>query len=80
MLPDGQPWESDGYSPLDFSLLDPHFGAVQDWRDLVTEVHRRGMYVIVDFTVTTMSDMVGRLHHDMDFDERHQSSAHPIEG
>ncbi|KAL8283489.1 hypothetical protein RQP46_005592 [Phenoliferia psychrophenolica] len=53
------PWGSDGYSPLDFTLLDPHFGTIDDWRDMVTEVHRRGMYIIVDFTVGTMGDFVG---------------------
>ncbi|KAL8279670.1 hypothetical protein RQP46_007983 [Phenoliferia psychrophenolica] len=53
------PWGSDGYSPLDFTILDPHFGTLEDWRTFVTEVHRRGMYIIVDFTVGTMSDLVG---------------------
>ena len=38
------PWGADGYSPLDLSLLDQHFGNIQGWRDAVTEIHSRGMY------------------------------------
>lgn len=36
-------WQADAYSPLDFSLVDPHWGTVDDWRDLVDEIHRRNM-------------------------------------
>ena len=39
------PWESDGYSPVDFTLLDHHFGDIDTWRSLVTEIHNRNMYV-----------------------------------
>ena len=53
------PWQADGYSPVDFTLLDYHFGTIQDWRDAITEVHRRGMYVILDNTLATMSDLIG---------------------
>jgi alpha-1,3-glucan synthase len=35
------PWGADGYSPLDLSLLDEHFGNIQAWRDAI---HDRGMY------------------------------------
>ena len=48
-----------GYSALDFTLLDPHFGTVQDWIDLIDKMHARGMYIIMDFTVGTMGDMLG---------------------
>jgi alpha-1,3-glucan synthase len=38
------PWGADGYSPLDLSLLDEHFGTIQAWRDAITAIHDRGMY------------------------------------
>ncbi|KAL9609251.1 MAG: hypothetical protein Q9167_005970 [Letrouitia subvulpina] len=47
------PWSGDGYGPLDFTLLDRHHGAIQDWRELITEIHRRDMYVILDNTMAT---------------------------
>ncbi|KAL9588903.1 MAG: hypothetical protein Q9203_002289 [Teloschistes exilis] len=52
------PWSGDGYGPLDFTLLDRHHGDIEDWRDMVTEIHRRGMYVIMDNTVTTMGNLL----------------------
>jgi alpha-1,3-glucan synthase len=48
------PWSGDGYGPLDFTLLDPHHGDIEDWRALVTEIHRRDMYVILDNTMATL--------------------------
>ena len=47
------PWAGDGYGPLDFTLLDHHHGVIQDWRDLVEDVHSRDMYVILDNTLAT---------------------------
>ena len=37
------PWQADGYSALDFTLLDPHWGTVQDWADSIQKIHDRGM-------------------------------------
>ena len=48
-----QPWESDGYSPLDLTLLDHHFGTIQQWQDAIAEIHSRGMYVVMDNTMAT---------------------------
>lgn len=39
------PWGADGYSPLDFTLLDPHYGTVQEWRDTIDLLHDNGMQV-----------------------------------
>ena len=47
-----------GYSPLDFTLLDYHFGTIKAWRDAITEVHRRGMYVVLDNTLATVRSFV----------------------
>lgn len=47
------PWAGDGYGPLDFTLLDRHHGTIQAWRDMITKVHDRDMYVVLDNTVAT---------------------------
>ncbi|CEL08688.1 Putative Alpha-1,3-glucan synthase Ags1 [Aspergillus calidoustus] len=54
-----QPWGSDGYSALDTTLLDQHFGKIQEWRNAITEIHKRGMYVVFDNTIATMGDLIG---------------------
>ncbi|CAJ2501836.1 Uu.00g046890.m01.CDS01 [Anthostomella pinea] len=54
-----KPWQSDSYSPLDHTLLDEHFGNISEWREAITEIHSRGMYVLMDNTVATMGDLVG---------------------
>ncbi|KAK3936421.1 hypothetical protein QBC46DRAFT_357497 [Diplogelasinospora grovesii] len=54
-----QPWGSDSYSPLDMTLLDFHFGDVAEWQAAVDEIHKRGMYVILDHTMATMGDLIG---------------------
>ncbi len=47
------PWAYDGYSPVDTTLLDMHHGTLDDWRRTITEIHDRGMYVVVDNTLST---------------------------
>ncbi|KAJ9317012.1 CAZyme family GH13 [Paecilomyces variotii] len=54
-----QPWGSDGYSALDTTLIDQHYGDIQTWRNAITEIHNRGMYVIFDNTIATLGDLVG---------------------
>ncbi|KAJ9148772.1 Alpha-1,3-glucan synthase [Coniochaeta hoffmannii] len=54
-----QPWQSDSYSPLDLTLLDAHFGNIEEWRRAITEIHNRDMYVIMDNTVATLGDLLG---------------------
>ncbi|KAE8394957.1 hypothetical protein BDV23DRAFT_178946 [Aspergillus alliaceus] len=54
-----QPWAADGYSTLDTTLLDQHFGTIETWRSAITEIHRRGMYVVLDNTIATLSDLIG---------------------
>ncbi|KAL4864230.1 hypothetical protein BDV12DRAFT_205867 [Aspergillus spectabilis] len=53
------PWAYDGYSPVDTTLLDMHLGTLEDWRRAITEIHERGMYVLVDNTVATLSNLIG---------------------
>ncbi|KAL8882053.1 MAG: hypothetical protein Q9198_000876 [Flavoplaca austrocitrina] len=53
------PWAFDGYSPVDFTLLDYHWGTIETWRKAITAIHDRGMYVVMDNTMATMSDLIG---------------------
>ncbi|KAJ5986732.1 hypothetical protein N7451_011097 [Penicillium sp. IBT 35674x] len=53
------PWAYDGYSPADTTLLDMHYGTLEDWRRTITEIHKRDMYVLVDNTLSTMSNLIG---------------------
>ncbi|KAG9244410.1 glycoside hydrolase family 13 protein [Calycina marina] len=54
-----EPWSSDGYSPLDLTLLDAHHGTIAEWRAAIDEIHSRGMYVVMDNTMATMGDLMG---------------------
>ncbi|KAK3329216.1 alpha amylase [Apodospora peruviana] len=54
-----QPWGSDSYSPLDLTLLDFHFGDVAQWQTAVDEIHKRGIYIILDHTMATLGDLIG---------------------
>ncbi|ORY13406.1 putative alpha-1,3-glucan synthase [Clohesyomyces aquaticus] len=58
------PWSSDGFGALDFTLLDHHHGLIDDWRALITEIHSRGMYVILDNTLGTMGDLLQWVGHE----------------
>ncbi|KIJ57158.1 glycosyltransferase family 5 protein [Sphaerobolus stellatus SS14] len=57
------PWQADSYSVIDFSLLDPHWGTIEDWRNAIDAIHARGMYLMMDFTVGTMGDFIGFAGH-----------------
>ena len=48
-----------GYSPLDFTVLDPHYGTLQEWQNAIDTIHAHGMYFMADFTVGTMGDLIG---------------------
>ena len=52
------PWAGHGYGPLDFTLLDPHWGVIEDWRGTIDAIHQRGMYVILDNTMSTMGNLL----------------------
>ncbi|CAI7667583.1 unnamed protein product [Penicillium viridicatum] len=53
------PWAYDGYSPVDTTLLDMHYGTLEDWRRTIDEIHKRNMYVLMDNTLATMSNLIG---------------------
>jgi alpha-1,3-glucan synthase len=41
------------------SVLDPHWGTLDDWVDAINQIHSRGMYIMIDLTVGTMGDLIG---------------------
>lgn len=38
---------------MDTTLLDFHYGTIAVWRNAITEIHKRGMYVLFDNTIAT---------------------------
>lgn len=53
------PWSSDSFSPVDLTILDQHFGTLATWRAAIDEIHRRGMYIVLENTFATMGDLLG---------------------
>ncbi|VBB80612.1 Putative Glycoside Hydrolase Family 13/Glycosyltransferase Family 5 [Podospora comata] len=53
------PWGADSYSPIDLTMLDKHFGHIREWQEVIHEIHERNMWVIIDNTMATMSDLIG---------------------
>ena len=51
------PWEADSYSPVDHTIIDHHFGTIQQIREAIQVIHDKGMYVILDNTMSTMSNL-----------------------
>ena len=51
------PWEADSYSPYDLTILDHHFGTIEQFREVVQEIHARGMHIVLDNTFSTLSDL-----------------------
>ncbi|KAF8796068.1 maltase A2-like [Argiope bruennichi] len=41
---------------IDFANIDPHLGRIEDFQEMVQELHERGMHVILDMNPTVTSD------------------------
>ncbi len=40
-----------GYAPVHMLAIDPHMGTMADFKELVAEAHKRGMYVVLDWVL-----------------------------
>jgi alpha-amylase len=47
-----------GYWGLDFTTIDPHLGTEEDFKNFVTEAHKRGIKVIVDIVINHTGDII----------------------
>ena len=45
-----------GYDISDYQNIDPRYGTLEDFRELLSEVHRRGMRLILDMVLNHTSD------------------------
>jgi glycosidase len=62
-----------GYGAQDFLEIDPHFGTTEDFREMVKQAHRRGMYVLMDIVVNHAGDVWSyEGEHDMVWDKGRQ--------
>lgn len=50
------PMKDTGYDVSDYKAIDPVFGTMEDFKDLVTDMHNRDMKVIMDFIPNHSSD------------------------
>ena len=50
------PRKDDGYDISDFYSIDPQYGTLDDLKELVAQVHARGMYIIMDLVLNHTSD------------------------
>jgi len=53
----GSPLRDDGYDISDYYQIQPSFGTLEDFKRLVSEVHNRGMRIIMDLVLNHTSDM-----------------------
>ncbi|MDR2723066.1 MAG: trehalose synthase, partial [Cellulomonadaceae bacterium] len=50
------PLRDGGYDIADYTSVDPRYGTMDDFNDLVTQAHARGIRVIVDLVMNHTSD------------------------
>lgn len=50
------PHDDNGYDISDYRAIDPVFGTLEDFDDLVADMHRRGMKLMMDLVVNHTSD------------------------
>jgi len=50
------PMDDNGYDISDYQDIDPLFGTLADWDELVAELHARGMRLVMDLVINHTSD------------------------
>ena len=56
-----------GYDVVDYYEIEEHFGTYQDFRDLVDQVHKREMKIILDIPINHMSSEFSRYVEDFNY-------------
>ncbi|MBP7652760.1 hypothetical protein KA977_05015 [Candidatus Dependentiae bacterium] len=56
-----------GYHILDFKEIDPHFGNIEKYKELVSEAHKRGISVIFDAIVNHSADLISNYENKYDW-------------
>ena len=50
------PWRDDGYDIADYTSVHPAYGHTRDFREFLSEAHRRGLRVITELVINHTSD------------------------
>jgi oligo-1,6-glucosidase len=50
------PGDDNGYDVSDYRAIDPIFGSISDWQEMLSEMHRRGIKLLMDLVVNHTSD------------------------
>lgn len=50
------PDDDNGYDVADFRAIDPRYGTMDQWRELTSELHDRGMRIMMDIVLNHTSD------------------------
>lgn len=50
------PQDDNGYDISDYQSIDPTFGTLDDFDELITQIHKRGMKLVMDLVVNHTSD------------------------
>ena len=50
------PYIDNGYDISDYRAIDPRFGTMEDWENMLSEMHKRGLKLIMDLVVNHCSD------------------------
>ncbi len=53
-----------GYQPFDLNQIEPHFGSLQDLRNMIDAAHAQGISVVLDILVNNMADLISSKYGD----------------
>lgn len=57
LLPIFKAHSEHGYDTIDYKMIQPEYGTLQDFRTLVKEAHRRGIRIVLDMVFNHTSDL-----------------------
>ena len=50
------PNDDNGYDISDYRDINPEFGTLDDWKEMISEMHKRGIRLVMDLVVNHTSD------------------------